>query len=251
MSYEIGKVCPSYVDKEGIITFSCETVDFKEIKIYKKATSSTPKYTMTVEDSAYYSRALFFHRSWTGNQLDNVSRPVIYIPNNVSEDENTGSSDASPKGISCTPLYECIFPAIGINASGNAQLTWWSNTKEIITANDQGKYLYDSSKIQKFFANDYSSVELKLGVSKILCSAPVYWERLKFDKYDENPHRSPVIRNISIIKCINNEGYVLDFVSEGSDGGSMRLHSHTNTMDGGFAAAVFMPSAVPRPMSWM
>ena len=179
-----------------------------------------------------------------------MSRPVIYIPNSVSENSNTGSTDNGTDGISCTPLYECIFPTIGINASGNAQLTWWSNTKEIINADEYGKYLYDSSKIQKFFANGYSSIQLKMGVSKILCSAPIYWERLKFEGYDVNPHRSPVIRNISIIKCINNEGYVLDFVSEGGDG-SMRMHSHTNTMDGGFAAAVFMPSAVPRPMSWM
>ena len=39
MSYEIGKNCPSYIDKEGIITFSCETVAFNEIKIFRSTTA--------------------------------------------------------------------------------------------------------------------------------------------------------------------------------------------------------------------
>jgi hypothetical protein len=61
----------------------------------------------------------------------------------------------------------------------------------------------------------------------------------------------PIIDTPAIAAVSKNDGYVLDFeTGTGSGGGGIGMHSHTSNDDGGFAAAVFMPSASIRPINW-
>ena len=60
---------------------------------------------------------------------------------------------------------------------------------------------------------------------------------------------TPVIYNIAVVDVLTGQGYITDFSGGGGDGG-VGMHSHLSTNDGGFAAAVFMPSAIMKPFTW-
>ena len=202
---------------------------------------STLRYTMTVGD--LQSRCLMYARLFSGDSIDTSLRPVVYIPSNVS-DVGTG-------GVSCIPLYECISPSVSKLINGNYQVTWWSNTDSALAMDETSKYVYDYSKIHKFKSNALDDVDSTSSACKILCTAPVHWEKLKMDGYDDMTYMTPIIRDIAVLACISGEGYIVDFsTGGGGSGGGMRVHSHLNTQDCGFAGAVFMPSATPRVMSW-
>jgi hypothetical protein len=66
------------------------------------------------------------------------------------------------------------------------------------------------------------------------------------------PTLTPVITNPLILSLNTGYGYITDFATNtnGGGNGSLPMHSHTSVTDGGFAAAVFMPSAVMRPFNW-
>jgi hypothetical protein len=95
---------------------------------------------------------------------------------------------------------------------------------------------------------------------KVLCTANLKWEKLATTINFGNkvkdivPKFYPIITNVIVLAIIRGQGYVTDFAAGGGDGSgvytSINIHSHTATNDGGFAAAVFMPSAVMKPLNW-
>lgn len=199
------------------------------------------RYTMTFNSDSLGSRCLMCARSFSGDAIDTTLRPVLYIPPNVV--------DAGNSAVICIPLYECITPSVARLVNGTYQLTWWSNMDEMpLTSETDIRYTYDYTKIHKFNTNSLGDVESTSTSCKILCTAPVHWEKLKLVGYDDRVYNTPLIRDIAVLAAISGEGYVVDFDTGGSSG--TKMHSHLNTQDCGFAAAVFMPSATPRVMSW-
>jgi hypothetical protein len=201
---------------------------------------ATPRYTMAVNSDGVNSRCLMYTRSFTGDSIDHVKRPVLYQP----------VDDSGVYGAVCIPLYECISPGAARLMNGNYQLTWWTNMDEVPKKDESGRYVFDYSKVHKFHINELGDVESTSSSCKLLCTAPVHWEKLLMRGYDDMPYMTPIIREVAILVAVSGEGYVVDF-STGSGGGGLKIHSHLNTMEGGFAAAVFMPSAVPRQISWI
>lgn len=200
------------------------------------------RYTMTFNSDSLGSRCLMYARSFSGDSIDTKLRPVLYIPPIVT--------DIGTDGVICIPLYECISPSIARLVNGNYQLTWWSNMDEMpIASTNDTRYTYDYAKIHKFNTNSLGDVESTSTACKILCTAPVHWEKLTLVGYDDHVYNTPIIRDIAVLAAISGEGYIVDFATGGGGGGS-KIHSHLNTQDCGFAAAVFMPSATPRVMSW-
>lgn len=209
------------------------------IEIYGED-GKTKRYQMSINSDSLNGRCLMFTRSFPGNTIDHVMRPVVYLPESIQ---------AEGQGATCIPLYECICPSVVKFISGNYQLTWWTNTDAMPSKDGLSRYVFDYSKVHKFKTSELGDVESTSSSCKVFCTAPVQWEKLKFVKYDDAPYDTPVIRSVSILTAISGEGFIVDF-STGT-GSGMKIHSHLNTMDGGFAAAVFMPSAIPRQMSWI
>ena len=204
------------------------------------------RYKMSIDNDGIGSRCLMFVRSFSGDVLKGVGmRPVIYVPPIVV---------SSVTGITCIPLYECISPSAMMMVSGNYQLTWWTNFDSTPSLDSNGAYVYDYSLIHKFKTNSLGDVESNSNACKILCTAPVHWEKLKMGTYDDKPYNTPIIRNIAILACVKGEGYIVDFSTGGGGGGSgeggAKIHNHLNNQECGFAGAVFMPSAMPRIISW-
>ena len=206
----------------------------------------TARYTLSVDNDGVGSRCLMFTRSLSGASVDSILRPVIYIPSVVQ--------DAGGTGVTCIPLYECISPSIATLVSGNYQLTWWTNFSESPSVDELGNYIFEYWKIVKFKTASLGDIEDNDNACKVLCTAPLHWEKLRMDGYDARSYYTPIIRNVAVLACIANEGYIVDFSTGGGGGGGTgsgnRIHNHLSTKECGFAGAVFMPSAMPRIMSW-
>ena len=218
------------------------------IRIFDEDGTDNLRYTLSISEAD--QRCLMFSRSFSGDAIDNVLRPVLYVPPSVT------AIDA--QGVTCIPLYECISPSLGRLVNGNYQLTWWSNMDSMPETDPlSGKYVYDYASIHRFKTSELGDVESSETACKIRCTAPVHWEKLRMEGYDgeqgsPRTFNTPLIRDIAILTAISGEGYIVDFsTGGGSGGGGNKIHSHLNTQDCGFAGAVFMPSATPRVMSWM
>ena len=218
------------------------------IRIFDEGGTGNLRYTLSISEAD--QRCLMYSRSFSGDAIDNVLRPVLYVPPSVT------AIDA--QGVTCIPLYECISPSIGRLVNGNYQLTWWSNMDSMPAIDPlSGKYVYDYASIHRFKTSELGDIESSETACKILCTAPVHWEKLRMEGYDgeqggSRTFNTPLIRDIAILAAISGEGYIVDFsTGGGSGGGGNKIHSHLNTQDCGFAGAVFMPSATPRVMSWM
>ena len=216
------------------------------IRIFDEGLTGNLRYTLSISEADH--RCLMFSRSFSGDAIDNILRPVLYVPPSVV--------DVGTQGVTCIPLYECISPSIGRLVNGNYQLTWWSNMDSMPSTDPlSGKYVYDYASIRRFKTSELGDVESSETACKILCTAPVHWEKLRMEGYDgaqgsTRTFNTPLIRDIAILAAISGEGYIVDF-SAGSGGGGNKIHSHLNTQDCGFAGAVFMPSSTPKVMSWM
>ena len=216
------------------------------IRIFDEGLTGNLRYTLSISEADH--RCLMFSRSFSGDAIDHILRPVLYVPPSVV--------DVGTQGVTCIPLYECISPSIGRLVNGNYQLTWWSNMDSMPATDPlSGKYVYDYASIRRFKTSELGDVESSETACKILCTAPVHWEKLRMEGYDgaqgsTMTFNTPLIRDIAILAAISGEGYIVDF-STGSGGGGNKIHSHLNTQDCGFAGAVFMPSSTPKVMSWM
>ena len=216
------------------------------IRIFDEGLTGNLRYTLSISEADH--RCLMFSRSFSGDAIDNILRPVLYVPPSVV--------DVGTQGVTCIPLYECISPSIGRLVNGNYQLTWWSNMDSMPATDPlSGKYVYDYASIRRFKTSELGDVESSETACKILCTAPIHWEKLRMEGYDGAQggmmtFNTPLIRDIAILAAISGEGYIVDF-STGGGGGGNKIHSHLNTQDCGFAGAVFMPSSTPKVMSWM
>lgn len=241
MIHDVGKNIVSLRMHDQIISMFNASIMFNEKINFYEEDGTTIRYTLTVDETGKGGRALQYTRSLPGDNIDLERRPVIYIPENV---------DAGEEGATCIPLYECIAPSLARRVEGTYHLTWWTNTDQELETDDGDMYVYDYSKIKKFYTASLGDIEETASSAKLLCTAPIHWEMLKQETVDTKPYNTPIIKDITVLACITGEGYIVDF-STGGNGGGNKIHSHLSTQDCGFAGAVFMPSAVPRVMSWM
>lgn len=203
------------------------------------------RYIMNLDQTVIQNkyRCAHFVRSFAQSEMDNEPKMVLML--NDSDKGNTTEQD-----IQVSPLYEFISPSVMNIKQDNVQLTWWSNVQADKFDSNQG---YDVKSLIRF-----SSTQLGIDTNiigyKIMCTAVIRWEMLKqvVGGVTEQYHKLyPIIYKPAIVTIIKDQGYILDFESgTGSGGGGIGLHSHTSNDDGGFAAAVFMPSARIRPLNW-
>lgn len=210
-----------------------------------KNSSGKSIYSMAI-DQSYISnqyRCACFTISYSNSALSMTPNLVLHVPDMTALSNN---------GIVAYPLFELISPTI--NKTGESyQLTWWSNVDDYSKlVNNNGIYTYEREKIKKFSQSTISSEKSTNLSGSILCTAHVYFERLSqvgSGTFESSATETPIIRSIAIIALITGQGYVTDFSSGGDDGG-IGMHSHLDNNDGGFAAAVFMPSAIMKPFTW-
>ena len=244
MINDVGKTTAIVRLNDFVINMVNATIDSRMtggIQVYDDD-GETLRYTLSIDSSGVDARCLMFARSFTGDSIDSLLRPVLYVPPSVE--------DVQTSGVTCIPLYECISPSAAMLVNGNYQLTWWTNFDSAPSLDVNGRYSYDYSAVHKFRTSELGDVTDNATACKALCTAPIHWERLKMEGYDDRVYTTPVIRDIAVLACVAGEGYIVDFSTGGSGGGVSRMHSHINNSECGFAAAVFMPSATPRVMSW-
>lgn len=216
------------------------------IRFYDRAGSNA--YTIQPDSAASSNayRACYFSVSLGATPLDGKPRILLYIPDSITV-SNPDSSTVSY----AFPLFETISPFVSSNGKGDYRLSWWSNVEDISKLKDiNGCYQYDQECIKKFSNGVFQ--QPTQSSAKILCTADLTWRELKQSGggITNNYFLSyPVVRNVSISVLIKGQGYVTDFAVDGG-GGGLSVHSHTSIMDGGYAAAVFMPSAGIRPTNW-
>lgn len=228
----------------SVLNFFNHTVLGSGGNIVFRDIDNKPRYIMSLDQTVIQNkyRCAHFTRSFAQSEMDVTPKMVImlYDEDNISSEQN----------ISVTPLYEFISPSIMCNKQDTVQLTWWSNIQADKFDSEEE---YNVESLIRF-----SSKQLQLDTNiisyKIMCTATIRWEMLKQvgGGVTEQYHKLfPIISKPSIITIVKDQGYVLDFESgTGSGGGGIGLHSHTSNDDGGFAAAVFMPSARIRPLNW-
>lgn len=236
-------VASTHLFNGTIITMFNQIVNVTTQINFKNANGDV-KYTLAADTSAQANkyRCAQYIVSMSQASLAKTPRMVLYIQSSTVINATTG--------ITVNPLYEFISPTITRLGFENYQLTWWCNSDELVSTS-----LYDDIKIKKFSQNQLDSFTPTANSTQILCSANLRWELLSQDGggiKDAFPVLTPIIRNPVILSTKTGYGYVTDFASNSGGGGGngMSLHSHTSVTDGGFAAAVFMPSAVMRPFNW-
>lgn len=207
------------------------------------------QYIITRDQSQFKNkyRCAYYTRSYSQSVLSNKAKLVICL----SDIEIT-----HPTNITAKPLYELISPSINRLGIDEYQLSWWSNVDNISELQENnGVYFYKSTAIKKFSQNTLADIEQNQAATKILCTSYIKWEKLVQQVggvKDTVAQLTPVIVNPIIVAAITGEGYITDFSGGGSGGGGggLSLHSHTSNEDGGFAGAVFMPSANMRVLNW-
>lgn len=230
--------------------------------------NGTTRYKMAI-DQVYMKnkyRCACFTYSFTASAISMSPRVVLYVPGKNSSNDSNENSSASGDGSDGSsssetesspfswayPIFELICPTISSIGNGVYQLTWWSNVDNYNAIKDEnGTYIYNPTQIKKFSEYSLSSNASRSGsCANIVCTAPLHFENLMQNGTDKNCYfATPVIKRIAIIDVIPNNYYVTDFSGAGG-GDGIGMHSHLNNNDGGFAAAVFMPSAIMKPFTW-
>ena len=205
------------------------------------------RYTIAI-DQSYISnqyRCACFTRSYSNNTIGMTPYLVLYVPD---------MSKKTDDSVTAYPLFEMISPAI--NHTGTVyQITWWSNVKDYskLTKNDEGIYTYSADQIKRFSQSTIATESASSTCGNILCTANLTFEKLKqtgTGAFDSSFRMTPVIHDIAIVAMVTGQGYITDFSSGGDGEGGIGMHSHLNNNDGGYAAAVFMPSAIMKPFTW-
>lgn len=237
-------IASTHLSNGTIITMFNQIINVTTQISFKNA-NGVVKYRMTADIGAQADklRCAQYIVSMSQAALSQTPRMVLYISSKTVINSATD--------ITVLPLYEFISPTITRLGFENYQLTWWCNSDESVNTS-----LYDDIKIKKFSQHQLDSFTPPATATQILCSANLRWELLSQDGggiKDSFPVLTPIIHNPVILSTKTGYGYVTDFASNSGGGGGgngMSLHSHTSVTDGGFAAAVFMPSAVMRPFNW-
>lgn len=206
------------------------------INFYDK--SGKQRYTMSIDQTAITNkyRCAYYSRSLPQSAVDTSDSKPRFLLRLISSS-------------TVEPIYEFISPAIMSVKQDMVQLSWWSNVET-----SKFNSSYDKTALVRFSSSNLY-VDTNIAVSKILCTATIRWEYLRQSGGGVNDSvfkLIPIIDTPVIATTINNQGYVVDFETGtgGGGGGGLGIHSHTSNDDAGFAAAVFMPSAHIRPLSW-
>lgn len=248
MITDVGKSVATVKLLDGnVINFFNKTYDLSaNINYYDQ--QGNLQYVVTRDEAQYNNkhRCAYYTRSYSQSAIDNIPRIVLCL---------SGISVTQQQNITAFPLYELISPSVNRLGIDEYQLSWWSNVDNITDLNQiQGIYFYNSNAIKKFSQNTLADIEENQAATKILCTAYIKWEKLAQQingVKDITAQLTPIIVNPTIIAVIQGEGYITDFSGGGSGGGGgLSLHSHTSNEDGGFAGAVFMPSANMRVLNW-
>ena len=208
--------------------------------------------TQSIENPNY--RIASFARSLSHTTFHNTIRMVIL---------NKSSEEASQQYlIPAFPIYQLISPNITNMGYDSYQLTWWCNTDKatewMTEKNPDGiTYKYNDVYVKKFNLKQLDKISEPTSTSaKVLCTAALRWQKLAQvggGAADIHPKFMPVISDPVVLTFIKDEGYVTDFSIPGSgqgEGTGLGIHAHTAINDGGFAAAIFMPSAIMKPFNW-
>lgn len=251
MIVHVGKTVPLIQLPDGsAICFYNRTMEIWTDNIRYATPDGIIKYIAIIDDSyrVNHYRCGCFVRTALHCPIDNTSGNVLlYVPDSVN---NEGY------GITAYPLFEMITPVISVVNAHNYQLTWWSNVANVkeLTKSDDDSYVYEPYSILKFNP-PYSGVDAlnsSGSVAKILCTGTIEFEdliQIGGGSVSAFSRPVPILRRIAITAVITGEGLVTDFTN-GGNGNGIGIHSHLNNEDGGFAAAVFMPSAIMKPMNW-
>lgn len=250
MITDVGKSVATVKLLDGnVVNFFNKTYDLSSEIIYYNQ-QGNPQYVITYNETQFKNkhRCAYYTRSYSQSAIDNIPRIVLCL---------SGISITAPYGITAFPLYELISPSVNRLGVDEYQLSWWSNVDDISKLTlKNGIYFYNSNAIKKFSQNTLADIEENQAATKILCTAYIKWEKLAQSingVKDITAQLTPIIVNPTIIAVIQGEGYITDFSGGGSGsggGGGLSLHSHTSNEDGGFAGAVFMPSANMRVLNW-
>lgn len=250
MSHDLGKTVATVRLLDGnVVNFFNKTHNMTGSVIYKDASNTQELYRYnadTNEASGQY-RACYFTRSFAQSADDVAPNMLFYIPNSKLVGE--------PPYLAM-PLYQFISPSITRLGADEYQISWWSNV-ENYKESDTYEKIYNDDRLYKFNAKDPSIDSGKAnGITKILCTANIHWEQLFISTNGAGQglqsKLTPIIVNPVILAAISGEGFITDFSTGegGGGGGGMSMHTHTSNLDGGFAAAVFMPSATMKPVNW-
>ena len=246
MITDVGKTPASTIlPDSSIVTFFNGTIKQTSVKYVGLNGSERYNVQGTGIDITNKHRALYFIRSFPGSGFGaTVPLPVVYIPSSINQNTQGNSS------VSCSFLYECIAPQICCNDSGVYQIIFWTNTDDAskLSTNASGETLYSQDAVTKFKTDSLGDTESVSTSVKLLCSANIDFELLS-SSLGGGRQLTPVIKKIIVLAAISNENYATDFAGGGS-GGGLKVHTHINNDNGGFAFACFAPSATINPISW-
>ena len=275
MSYDVGKSIATIRMDDGRVYSIFNRTAYnlgREIKFYDD--QGQVKYNMLINEDAVTQslRCAYYTCSNPNSPIDPVARLVVKVSGDsgTAGGSSSGSGSSGDPEISAEPIYELITPTVHRRGPDGCDLVWWSNISNVGTFNAyqkpcwaEGKvkgyvnqvynYEYRPELIKKFTEDEieYGTDDDVSDVAKIMCEANIEWENLAQvggGVADTFTHLTPVIKKINVVTLVTGEGYVTDFT--GGNNGAMGIHNHTCMEECGFAAAVFMPSAIMRPFNW-
>lgn len=262
MITEVGKTVPLIQFPDGTaICFYNKCMTSWDANIKYSSADGVVRYIVVIDDTYRVNeyRCGCFVRTWTHMGIDSKEQILLYVPrstdnNAVVTDKMIGPPTPQQAGVTALPIFELISPVISKVNGGKYQLTWWSNVSNVNDLVKSGDaYEYNPEAIKRFSRKTIADETETSTCAKILCTAPIEFEDLihvSGGGADAMPRMVPIIRDIAVTTVIAGEGYVTDFTTGGDGGGGIGMHSHLSNDDAGFAAAVFMPSAVMKPMNW-
>lgn len=284
MSYDVGKsIATIRMDDGRVYSIFNRTAFGLEGNILFYDDAGEVRYEMLPDQDAVSQslRCAYYTFAMPNASVDPTPRLVVYVSGDESsvsessssgsEEEQTESSTEETSGprITAEPLYELITPTIHRRGPDGCDLVWWSNVSNATTFAAETRQCWATGKVEGFvnpaanytyrpeLVKRFTEDEIEYGTNgnentaKIMCEACIYWENLAQvggGVSDSFTHLTPVIKKINVVTLIPGEGYVTDFT--GGNNGAMGIHNHTCIEECGFAAAVFMPSAVMRPFNW-
>lgn len=194
-------------------------------------------YVINYDASYATARGAVFRRALGQNSVSENDVPLIYAPN----DQNV-----------CSILFQVMSPTIHQFDENKYQLSWWTNL-ENCDPETISSHTYLDYTVHKFDASNLD-IENDSSNTKALCTAYIKFEKLKCSGGGTSSDGDafqiyPIITRPIIVYAQKGQGFIVDFAT-GGGGGGIGVHAHTSVQDAGFAAAVFMPSAIMKPFNW-
>ena len=250
MVNDVGKTVATIKLLDGtVVNFFNKTYSLKQ-DIYFYDENGSSRYAITRDNDSFTNKYRCGYYAHSYSQSANFSQPRLIL--NLS-----GITISGGGAVTANPLWQMISPSVNKLNVDEYQLSWWSNVdaKGSLKPIDANVYKYDIKQIRRFSYNELANLPENASACKILCTANIRWERLAqgtaSGPTESHCHLTPIIVNPTIVTLIEEQGYITDFATGGGSGsGGIGMHAHTSMQDGGFAAAIFMPSANMRVLNW-